>query len=263
MFFLGGNAPRKITIYASDGVTPQNATLLTYTVTLPDLTVQGPTTLTGASGVYTTTAPTTQTGRYLETWTATGTNADVITTTYDVRGASSLWILSLEDGRAALNMTKTVNDRELMDYLDAVTDLIEGEIGAVLPRSVSETVEIWRDYFVTRQPIISLTSLTPVRSGGITLLAADYAVLSTNKVVRKDGAWIATEPWNLYTAVYQAGRATINPRIFQAARVLLQHLWLNQRGSAPTRDADAYTPPFTMPNSVREALSKLQSTGIG
>jgi hypothetical protein len=144
-----------------------------------------------------------------------------------------------------------------------VTDLIEGEIGAVIPRTVTETVDIWRDTFMVRQPIISLTSLTAVRTGGVGLLAADYQVTSTGKVVRKDGAWLTDAQWGTYTVVYQAGRTTISPRIMQAARVLLQHLWTNQRGNAPTRDADAWTAPFTMPNSVREALSSFKTTGIG
>lgn len=263
MWDFGGTIPLQITTYNAAGVA-QNATAVTLTVTLPDATTTSPAVTAAGSGVYTATGPATQAGRYTLVWAATGTNSDQITDTYDVRPAASTAILSLADGKAALNSTKAINDRELRDYIDAVTDLIEGEIGAVLPRAVSETVEIWRDFFVPRQPIISLTSLTPVRTGGMTLNVADYQVLSTGKVIRKDGAWVSVSPWNQYVAVYQAGRASVNPRIFEAARVLLQHLWANQRpNTGNPRSGDDYTPDFTMPNSVREALASLNTTGIG
>lgn len=262
MFDLGGNVSLQITLYGPDGVTPTNAASVVLTVTLPDQSTTTPAVANPSTGVYTATGPSSTGGRYGVRW-VTNNPTDAITDQYDVRDSVSIALLSLADARAALNMTKTVNDGELRLYIDATTALIEGEIGAVLPRTVSETVEIWRDFFITRQPIISLTSLTPVRTGGMTLNASDYQVLSTGKVIRKDGAWVSISPWNQYTAVFQAGRTSIDSRIFQAARVLLQHLWLNQRGTAPTRDADAYTVPFTMPNSVREALSKLQTLGIG
>jgi len=259
MFFLGGNAPRKVTTYASDGVTPQNATAVVYTVTLPDGSTATPAVTAVGSGVYTATGPTSQAGRYLETWTATGTNADVVTNTYDVRASTSTWILSLEDARASLNMTKTTNDRELMDYIDSVTTLIENRIGPVIPRSFTETVYGADALWLSNLPVTAITSITGVLSGAWVISAANMTFDPITGVIQLINRMGFNDE---YTVVYTSGRG-LTPAIMQAARITLQHLWLNQRGSGGGREADAYTGTFSLPNAAREYLDPYNAPAVG
>lgn len=252
-----------------------NAGALTCTVTFPDQTTTSSATITGPAptGTYlaslAATVPT-QVGRYTWAAAATGANACAMSGAFEVRSATSIALLSLDDAKATLNFSTTnfSQDEELRDKIDVVAALIDAEIGAVIPRSVSETVEIWRDFFMVHHPIISLTSLTPIRSGGMTLNASDYTVLSTGKVVRQDGAWVTTAPWNLYTAVYLAGRSTFSPLVLEAARVMLSHLWEPQRGSGvrpgqgQPDELTATDQPVLTPRAM-ELLSTQTRIGIG
>lgn len=251
-----------------------DAGALTCVVTFPDQTTTQSATITHPStGTYlaslAATVPT-QVGRYTWAAAATGANACAMSGAFEVRSAASTALLSLDDARATLNWptTDTLSDEEIRDMLDVVTALIDAKIGAVIPRTVSETVEIWRDYFMVHQPIISLTTLTPVRSGGIVLSASDYTVLSTGKVVRQDGAWIAEAPWNLYTAAYVAGRSTFSALVLGAARDMLQHLWEMQRSdfATPSLGDDESLPTNGAPMLTPRALELLEDElriGIG
>lgn len=228
-----------------------NAGALTCTVTFPDQTTTQAATITGPSptGTYlaslAATVPT-QVGRYTWYGQATGANACSMSGAFEVRSSTSTALFSLDDAKGVLNWPAgdLSQDEEIRDAVDVVTSFLEKRIGTILQQTLTETVEIWRDFFYTRQPIVSLTSLTPVRSGGMTLLAADYQVLSNGKVVRKDGAWVTTAPWNLYTAVYVAGRTTVSPKILGAARALLQHFW------AATQRSDFGTPSLGSDDAI-------------
>lgn len=251
-----------------------DAGALTCVVMFPDQTTTANATVTHTTtGTYlaslAATVPT-QIGRYRWYGQATGANACAMSGAFEVRDSASTALLSLDDARATLNWptTDTLSDEEIRDMLDVVTALIDAKIGAVIPRTVSETVEIWRDYFMVHQPIISLTTLTPVRSGGIVLSASDYTVLSTGKVIRQDGAWIAEAPWNLYTAAYVAGRSTFSALILGAARDMLQHLWEMQRSDfgTPSLGDDEALPTNGGPMLTPRALELLEDElriGIG
>lgn len=258
MFDFGGNVPLQITTYNAAGVA-QNATAVTLTVTLPDNSTSTPAVTAVGSGVYTATGPSSQAGRYTVVWTATGTNADQITDTYDVRPAASCAILSLTDARKALNMTKTVNDAELRDYIDAVTRLIEDRIGPVIPRSFTETVYGSDSLWLSNRPVTAITSITGVLSGAWVIATSNMYLDGTTGVIQLINRMCFNDE---YTVVYTAGRG-LTPAIMQAARVTLQHLWANQRGNAPTRDADAYTTPFSLPNAAREYLDPYIAPAVG
>lgn len=208
-----------------------SAGAVTATITLPDATTASPTVTNPSTGTYLITYSTalTQLGRYGVYVQATGSNACAMSDQFDVRAQTAL--LSLADARATLNYDAgdTSDDEEIRDYLDVATDLLERRIGPVIPRAITEDVQLAGDGFMPRQPpVISLTSLTPVQTLGITLAAADFAVLSTGKVVRKDGLSLYGGWW--YTIVYQAGRqGTVPPRFLQAGRLILKDLWDNQR----------------------------------
>lgn len=173
-------------------------------------------------------------------------------------------LLSLDDARATLNLSATGNDTELQEYIAAVTSMIEARIGPVAPRTVTETVTAGDAMILSQAPVVSVSTLTGVYSGAPVVLAADVTVDAEAGIVRKLSR--AGFGGQTYVVTYTAGRpGLIEPRITQAARVLLRHLWSTQRGSS-TRgrgDEDTFGAAFSMPNRVLELLATdLKAPGV-
>lgn len=258
MYDLGDVVAKQVTITDAAGAA-SDATAVTCTVTLPDGSTSTPSVSHDSTGVYSITYTPESVGRYEIRWVATGTNASAFQDIFDVRASSGTQILSLDDAKAALNLTGTSNDEELREYIEAATDLIERHIGPVIPRSVTETVSA-RDgrIYLSTTPVISVTSVTAVLNSGDTYAAADFVVSSAAGIVQLADRSAVTS--DLYTVVYQAGRQGAVPaRWLQAARVLLRHLWSTQRGSSSpgrNRGGDDYATgmAYTMPNRVLELL---------
>lgn len=140
-------------------------------------------------------------------------------------------LLTLAEAKAQLDISGIGDDVELQAYIDALTAPIERYVGPVENRTVTETVDgRGRTIAVTQVPAVSLTSLTPILTGGAAL-ATDDVVLDgdTGIIRRRDGGSFYGGPW---TAVYEAGRGEVPPTINLAARILLQHLWRTQYGAS-------------------------------
>lgn len=139
-------------------------------------------------------------------------------------------LLTLDDAKAQLNITSTGSDVELQAYVDSVTAVVERFVGPVEQREVSEVVDGHGVSLCLRQtPVVSLTSVTPLLSGGTAVNVADVVVDQATGVVRRlaGGSWCGG-PW---TVVYMAGRGVVPPTINLAARMLLQHLWRTQNAA--------------------------------
>lgn len=170
-------------------------------------------------------------------------------------------LLTLAEAKAQLNITTATHDTELQAYIDGLTRVIERHVGPVETRTVTETVHGRSTTLcLTQIPVVSLTSLTPVLTGGRELAIDDLAVDNELGVIRRlDGSPFAGGPW---TAVYTAGRGTVPANVNLAARMLLQHLWSTQRGPGrPGMGGDDYlvTEPvpgygYAIPNRVLELL---------
>lgn len=179
-------------------------------------------------------------------------------------------LLTLDEAKAQLDIETTQNDVELQAYVDSLTTVIEGYIGPVENREVTETVTGCGPLLSLLQPpVVSLTSFTPILTGGTSLDVARLHVDGPSGTVRRlDGGRFVGGPW---TAVYQAGRGSIAPTINLAARILLQHLWRTQnggaRGGARADDFDVTEPivgfGYAVPNRVLQLLESFkQPPGI-
>ncbi|WP_405994964.1 head-tail connector protein [Streptomyces sp. NBC_00986] len=140
-------------------------------------------------------------------------------------------LLTLAEAKKQLNITSDTDDDELQTYVDAVTPVIEEYIGPVEPREVTERLdaESGRRALVLRTtPVLSLTSVEPLLTGGITY-PVDGLVLDpdTGEVRRRDGGWFR----GLLLFTLQAGRTEVTPTVNLAARMLVQHLWRTQHPS--------------------------------
>ena len=144
-----------------------------------------------------------------------------------------------------------------MDYVEAATDMIEARIGPVISRTGTETLTATSGVLVLSfLPVVSITSVVGVFSGALTYLPAVLNVNPRSGIVGTLDRSSLRE--DTYTVTYVAGRTGVTPpRILQACRVLLRHLWLTQRGpsSRPGLD-DVQTPTYSMPNRVLELLER-------
>lgn len=203
-------------------------------------------------------------GRYRFTWTTTGTGAGVVPGSFDVYAADDLSIISLEDAKQQLTMpaSSTVNDDELRFMVASATSVIERLAGAVVPRTVTETVRQrggCASLMLPTCPVLSVTSLTSIADSLSYDVSALYVDSPLAGIVRRaDGGAIRGGPW---TAVYRAGRVEVPPNIGLAARMLVQHLWETQRGGPPSAPrmevgVEGVTPGvwFAVPNKVKELL---------
>lgn len=247
-------------LVTSDGSTAADPTAITVTITKPDGTTTSPTPTQLGTGSYQATYTPTLVGRHTVYWHATGTYESAVTDTFEVRPSASNMILSLAEARQALNFVKTINDEELRDYVDSVTTLIENRIGPVIPRSFTEVVSGSTFLYLSYTPVTAITSITGRLTGAVTVLSANTIYDPTTGLVQLvDRSGFNSDT---YTVVYTAGRG-LDPGIKQAARITLQHLWMNQRGNAPARDADSYTAPFSLPNAAREYLDPYMTPAVG
>lgn len=207
-----------------------NAVTAVLTVTLPDATTATPTVTNPSTGGYAATYTPSQAGRHTARWlfTYAGGVTDAHTDVLDVLPAAPSALFSLADAKLHLDITTTTNDEELRTWIGATTRVVELKAGACVPTSYSWRVKDGPCWWLPKRPVLSLTSVTAVLTGGTAVATAELVLdAEFGKVERLDGRWHTGGPWTL---VYKAGRATVPENIRGAAKVILKHLWETQRG---------------------------------
>ncbi|MGW6295167.1 hypothetical protein [Streptomyces sp. NPDC055058] len=229
-----GDAVRLAASCTDAGGTLADADSVTLTITLPDGTTVSPavTNPPATTGKYSVDYVSTQAGRHVVHWQFTGpacAYADIL----DVRTADPGFLFSHADAKKHLNIpiSSTGDDEEIRDWNAATAMIVEHFVGPVARRTVTErhsfTAAATR---VLRQvPALELLTVAPVLTGGTSY---DPAALDldgdTGTVQRLDGGLL----YGPLRFTYTAGRAVVAPNIAQAGRIILQHLWRTQRGSA-------------------------------
>lgn len=249
------------------GGTLASATTATLTITLPDGTTASPAVANppATAGQYSHDYTTAQTGLHRVRWVFT-TPASAYTDAFDVRPATPPLILSLADSKGHLNITSSTHDAELRGWIETTTECVEYFVGAVVRRTVTETHSLpcggAREIALRTSPVIELTSLEAVLTGGTSYDVADLDVDEAGIVRRLDGGRMVGP----LRAVYLAGRPVIPANITAAGRVILQHLWRTQHPSGsgrPQLGADDYavTEPiqglgYAVPNRALHLLER-------
>jgi hypothetical protein len=260
-FDLGAVVPLGTTVKDSAGALA-NAGSMAVTIGLPDGTSSTVSPVAPTStGVYGYDYATVQVGRHTVRWVATGVNAGAYTDSFDVRESAPPGILSLADAKKHLNKTTTTDDDEIRGWVESITTGIEGLCGPVIVRTVTERHEGRRVPVIClrKTPILSVTSVVAILTGGTTYTVADLDVdTETGLVQRKDGGTF-TGPLRV---TYSAGRRIVPANISSAARIILQHLWRTQQGasrpSRGTQDYDVSEPipgfGYAIPNRALQLL---------
>lgn len=136
-------------------------------------------------------------------------------------------IITLDEAKPHLNIppTEPVDDAEITAAISAVTFIVESKVGAVISRSVTESVVFCgKAQALTVGPVLSLTSVTNVASGQV---VTGFTVTPGAVLRMTDDSPL---PAGRHTVVYTAGRTTVPENIKWAAKEILRHLWKTQRG---------------------------------
>jgi hypothetical protein len=230
---LGDTAPLGTTVRDASGVLA-NAGNMALTITLPDnTTVSVPAATPTSTGTYAYDYPTTQAGRHIVRWLATGVNAGAYVDVFDVREAAPPMLYSLSSAKAKLDIpvTSTAEDEDLRECIEATTFAVEYFTGPVVRRTVRQVAAGGRDAIALHTtPILAVTSVTPLQDWQ---QAVDTGVLdvdaATGIVRRTDNLCF---PAGDYRWVYTAGRTAVAANVSLAGKLILQHLWRTNFGAA-------------------------------
>lgn len=234
------------------------------TVTAPDGTVSTPSVSHNGTGLYSADVTFTQAGDWLRIWSTSDT---VVTTDVDQIHviAAALRIVGLAEVKEHGNTPSTVSDRELLDFIGTAQQMIECEVGAVVPVTVVERhpsggTRLW----LNRTPVLSVTSVAEY--SGITPIAtlvppnvvvdAESGLLSRVLPTGASSYFLGTE----LVVTYRVGRQPIPEAIRWAAKEQTIHLWRSTQALRGGRargaeTADAAVAGYGMPNRVRDALT--------
>lgn len=231
----------------------------TYAVSLtrPDGTSFTPPAIVTTPSVSVTFVPD-QAGRWLVRWTSTVV-AGAFTDIVDVWPTDPRMIVSLDDGRTALNMPANVPQATLDDlrlYLCAATPVIESLVGPVVVKTMTQTVQKNWSYAALYERATALVSV----------VNADASVVPASSYTFDAAAGLLTfhaPTSQVVTITYSAGSPIIPQNVRLAAHELVRHLWQvgKQRQTVP-QPGEAYTPSgFAVPKRVIELCSPSAKLG--
>jgi len=210
------------------------------------------------------------TGHYQYSWTSTGTGAGVSFGEFDVFDAlAETAILPLQDAKDQLNIPQatTTSDTEIQSYIATIKANLEKATGGpIVSKTITERSEMMSDQTVIpvrQRPLVSVTSVTSATGGAIDLSGGLDLDVNAGLIRRKLGLPFIGPFYGFLpqvTVTYVAGWGTSVPPSFNTfARIVLQHLWMSQRGpvTVPMGGGELATIPgfgFAIPNRAAELL---------
>jgi len=213
-------------------------------------------------------------GFYSYSWVATGA-VGLTSDWFDVVDTTP-GLISLADARAELRKARTEDDDELARFVDAVNGWAEQTCGAIIPRSVTESVTARRGLVqLSVTPVLSLTSAT---ANAVAVDVSGWQLEASSGLVGNQAA-VPNLPWftwdlarwgggstltGVYSVTYLAGRSPVPPDLVRGSRRLLKHLWevMRPQSGAPRLggggDDNSQTIPylgFAVPHQVAEMVA--------
>lgn len=178
--------------------------------------------------------------------------------------------VTLEEFRAHLQLEpgeEPEDDGERWGKVLAATGLIEGKVGAIRPRSVTERCrESGGGIELGNGPVLSVASVVSV--GGSTSYAVDDLDLDLDAglIFRAGGYGL---PCGDYTVTYTIGRNPIPPELMEAVLVVAAQLWESQRGPGATNrftgmggDEQPIYRGFAWPNRAKQLIGPYRGDGL-
>ena len=261
-YSVGDLIPFAIQIYDASN-TLANAGTVTLTVLQPDGTTAGPFTVSPTiTGSYQYLFVSTQAGRHLGEWSATGSNAGGEPQAFYVQPVAPL--ITVGEIRSHLSIQTTNDDDELASFISASIPILEGICGPIYPRVITGEshdggqVHLFTDF----APIISVSSLTEmVGYTQFTLTNQNIGSATDNygytvddaregRITRRGVGSVAI-PFGFgvhagtntirgsVLITYTAGRANPSENVRLAAKELIRYLWRQVHGN-PQSFTDGY-----------------------
>lgn len=161
--------------------------------------------------------------------------------------SDTLDILTLEEGRTAINMPTGTSDHdaEIAQQITAVSRMIDAACGPVVQRTVTAEIhDATSTLWLRHSPVVSvtlvrtaaggtITTLDPVSFGGTT---DGYTVdLTSGRLGRSYGGSVASWGYGQVEVTYVAGRyattAAVDARFKTCAASVLRRLWKREAGT--------------------------------
>ena len=237
---------------------PQSAATVTLTITLPDGTAATPLVTTPGAGVYNASYTTTQAGHHTVLWVAAdATYPGAYADSFEVQALADPTIVSLAEAKEILQLTSTTQfDARLQGWNGSATNVVEYMCGPVVQQTVTETLPArGLETHLSKPPVISLTAWTVVppelANLGITVAVPPSPMLRTRvygieypltQLYCDPRRGVVTHTSGLpfyycdYIWQYTAGRPVIPSAIYDAAKIILEHLYDIYRGGVGAQD---------------------------
>jgi hypothetical protein len=261
VFSLGAQV--SLAIDVDDGATPPtplNAATAVLTITKPDLTTTAPTVpAPSPTGHYEVDYTTADVGRHVYRWVTT-TPAGAREGVFYVRAGSPRWIASAEDVQALLNGQGDLD--EIGELLQMATAWVESRIGPVANETVVEKHLGGHALALRKIPVVSVTSVVPIRTGGVAQTVADLDVDGPSGIVeRKDGGCV----YGPVRVTYVAGRANQCPEeAVVATAEIAAHMWRRDHGMGTDTFGGGDELPtgfgFAVPRAAAEMVKHLRNS---
>lgn len=240
---------------------------ITLTILLPDNSSAGPfTPVNDGTGLFHYDYTSAQPGRHIARWVTTAPDgADEEPFEVAPQWAEA-GVLSLREAKKQLNIdaADTDDDEEIAGFIRSITAPCERIVGSLVRRNVTEKHRGGYALALNRTPVLSLTSVIAIQTGGVGQAVADLDVdAGTGIVQRLDGGRMRGP----LRVTYVAGRTEIPAHVRQAALIILQHMWETQRGQMGGvrvgGSDEVYDPRFgfSIPRRAQELLGE-QPPGI-
>lgn len=262
-----------------------SAAAVVLTLTLPDGTTVTPTVANPATGLYSAVHTTTQAGRYVARWVATGITGgaprEEHEQVFSVLPPGRV-LVSLAEAKAHLNLpaTSTQHDGEVEAFVEAITDAVETHLGRPL-RPVTTTTaftSVGRELLLNRVPC-ACTACAPFRyltvasvtEDGRALTSSDWQLDAEAGILRRGqyGTWSwLTMRVRGVVVVYSAGYTVTPPWARLAILRGLENAWTrSQQRPHPSygQGADAEFLPgssYALPYPVQALIAPHRAAGF-
>lgn len=148
-------------------------------------------------------------------------------------------VLTLAAAKTHLNITVATYDTELQDFIDAAEGAIAARCGPLVPTAI--TVKLLHPGGVMSLPTTPAISLTSITDSSGNALSLTGVTVSAEGIV-----FGLTLTRDLYTIVYQAGRASTPPNLLLAVKELLRYCWAQSQRGTTSRPGSSPSPEVVM-----------------
>lgn len=203
---------------------------------------------------------------------------------YSVAVPAGAGQVSIEEAKAGINYSPGADDTELAGWLRASVQLAEREVGPIAPTLVTDTFDsppfdctsepgfgYPASLYVRQTPVIAVVSVDSFVNPAALYASSDVVADPTSGRLRLRTGLGFEVPWGGYTVTYIAGRVEVPEHIRKAILIILDHLWMSQRGwqsAAPNLRGELPSQPgvpagFALPNRAAELLSVSPRYAVG